>query len=52
MKQKKIIKEIYKACLDHNVERLVELRKEEFAKIIKHKAEGKIFTSKWTCVRI
>jgi hypothetical protein len=52
MKQKKIIKEIYKACLDHDDERLAELRKEEFAKIIKHKAEGKAFTNKWTVVQI
>lgn len=52
MKQKKMVKEIYKACLDHDNERLAELRKEEFAKIIKHKAEGKAFTNKWTVVQI
>jgi hypothetical protein len=52
MKQKKIIKEIYKACIDHDDERLAELRIEEFAKIIKHKAEGKAFTTKWAVVQL
>lgn len=47
-----MIKEVYKACLDHDNERLAELRKEEFAKIIKHKSKGKAFTTKWTLVQI
>jgi hypothetical protein len=53
MKQRKLIKEVYKACIEHNLEKLVELRIEEFRKILKRKAEGKAFTSpKWAIVRL
>jgi hypothetical protein len=52
MKQRKLIHEVYKACFDHDTERLAQLRKKEFAKILKHKAEGKPFTPKWTVVQI
>jgi hypothetical protein len=52
MKQRKLIQEVYKACLEHDAERLAELRKEEFRKIIKHKAAGKPFTAKWAVVRV
>ncbi len=52
MKQKKLIKEMYKACLSHDADRLAEIRKEEFLKILKRRAEGKTFTAKWTLVRI
>lgn len=52
MKQRKLLREVYKACFDHDTERLAQLRKEEFAKILKRKAEGKRFTSKWTIIRI
>jgi hypothetical protein len=52
MKQRKLLQEVYKACFDHDAEKLAELRKLEFRKILKRKAEGKPFTHKWTLVRV
>ena len=52
MKQKKLLQKLYRACVDHDTETVSELRKKEFAKILKHKAEGKPFTAKWVLVRI
>ena len=52
MKQSKLITKLYQACLDHDTEKQLELRKKEFAKIMKHRAQGKPFTNKWTLVTV
>ena len=52
MKQQKLLAKLYRACVDHDTETISELRKKEFSKILKHKAEGKSFTRKWTLVHI
>jgi hypothetical protein len=52
MKQKKLLVKLYRACVDHDTETVYELRKKEFAKILKHKAEGKPFTTRWTIVNV
>lgn len=52
MKQRKLIKQLYRACLDHDTEKLSMLRRQEFEKILKRKAEGKNFSTKWALVRI
>jgi hypothetical protein len=52
MKQRKLLVKLYRACVDHDTETVSELRKKEFAKILKHKAEGKSFTTKWMLVQI
>ena len=52
MKQSKLVRKIYEACVNHDAEKQHELRKREFAKIFKHKNEGKSFTTKWTLVQL
>jgi len=52
MKQSKLLQKVYQACFDHDAEKLKELRKIEFQKILKRKDEGKPFTTKWTLVRV
>jgi len=52
MKQRKLLKQLYQACLEHDTDKIQELKLLEFQKILKHKSEGKSFGSKWTLVRI
>jgi len=52
MKQRKLVNKVYQACINHDAEKQLELRKKEFAKIVKHKAAGKSFDTKWTLVRV
>jgi hypothetical protein len=52
MKQQKLVQKVYKACFRHDAEKIYALRKKEFEKIFKHRAEGKSFGSKWTIIRI
>ena len=52
MKQKKLLKEMYRACLDHDVEKQRELNLIEYNKIFKHIHKGKKhFSPKWTIIR-
>ena len=52
VKQDKLVKKVYRACIDNNLEKLAELRKEEYRKIFKRKTVGKQFTPKWTLVQL
>jgi hypothetical protein len=52
MKQRKLLHEIYVACLTHNALRFSELQSEEFKKIFKRKEKGKsVSKPKYTLVR-
>jgi hypothetical protein len=50
MKQKKLVRKIYKACLAHDGNKLAKLKLIEFHKIFKRRKNGKGFTPRWTVV--
>jgi hypothetical protein len=52
MRQKKLVEKLYRACVEHDQQKISQLRQEEFAKILRRKSKGKPFTTCWTLVRI
>jgi restriction endonuclease S subunit len=53
MKQNKLIRKVYEACIEHDNEKLQELKQKEFLKIFKRKGNGKTtFGSKWSVIRL
>ena len=52
MKQRRLVRELYKACVAHDDSRIAELRKQEFQKILQRKDQGKTFNPRWTLVRV
>lgn len=52
MKQSELVTQLYQACFDHDAKKIAELKKLEFAKILKRRAEGKAFTPKWTLINL
>jgi hypothetical protein len=52
MRQKKLVEELYRACVEHDREKISQLRLEEFAKILRRKSKGKPFTTCWTLVSV
>lgn len=51
MKQRRLVRELYQACLEHDAERQQELLKMEFKKIVKRRSQHRAFTGRWTVVR-
>ncbi len=51
MKQKQLVKEMYKACFEHDLEKQKELYLEELKKVFARRQKGKPFTAKWMVIR-
>jgi hypothetical protein len=51
MKESKLISEMYKACIEHNVEREKELFRRQMKKIFKRKEKEKSFDTKWMIIK-
>lgn len=51
MKQGQLVKDMYKACFEHNASKEKELFVEELRKVFARKQKGKPFTAKWVVVR-
>ena len=52
MKQKELVHQINQACLAHNQELIIKLRKEEYIKIFNRRDNQKPFNGKWTVINI
>lgn len=52
MKQKKLVKEVFNACLSGDNEKIMSLRVAEFKKILKHKEKNKPFSARWTIIKL
>lgn len=51
MKQKELVKEMYKACFTHDTKLQKEIFMEELRKVFSRKQRGKPFTTKWVVIR-
>ena len=51
MKQRKLIKEMYIACLEKDFDRMRELYQIEYKKIFERKLSLKEFTGRWTVLK-
>lgn len=52
MKQTKLLKELNIACIKNDIGRIQKLKKIQIEKILKHRAKGKPFSTKWTLVNL
>ena len=51
MKQKNLVLEWYKACIEHDFNKEKELFEKELQKIFKRVTKGKKFDTKWTVLK-
>ncbi len=52
MRQKKLVRKLYQACVAHDQGRIEQLRREEFLKIFPRRVKGQLFTPRWTVVSV